>query len=140
MLCGDPREADSDAFFAGFDPGQVSPIASPDNLAFDRAGNLWIATDGMPNVIADRNDGVFAVPVDGPRKGFLRQFLSGVPGSEVASLILNTNENALFVSIQHPGEGGVFEEPASRFPNGDMPRPTVVAVSRTRAPWKIGQA
>ena len=27
---------------------KVSPIASPDNIAFDNAGNLWIATDGQP--------------------------------------------------------------------------------------------
>jgi secreted PhoX family phosphatase len=140
MLCGDPRVANSDAYFAGFDPSQVSPLACPDNLAFDRAGNLWIATDGMPNVISAFNDGIFACPTAGADRGYVRQFLSGVTGCEVASLVLNTNENALFVTIQHPGEGGTFERPTSRFPFGIMPRPTVIAVSRTRAPWKIGQA
>ncbi|MCB1018415.1 MAG: PhoX family phosphatase [Bryobacterales bacterium] len=140
MLCGDPADAATETYFAGFDPTKVSPIANPDNLAFDRAGNLWIATDGMPNVISGHNDGIFAVPVEGPERGFLRQFLSSVVGCETSSLIFNTAENALFVSIQHPGEGGTFEAPESHFPDGGAPRPTVIAVSRTRAPWKIGQA
>lgn len=141
VLCGDPRQEDFDGFFAGFDPSLVSPIANPDNLMFDRTGNLWIATDGMPRVIEDgRSDGIFACAVEGPEKGFIRQFLSAVPGAEVASLIVNSSENVLFAAIQHPGEGGTFEEPVSSFPDGSAPRPTVVGVSRVRAPWKIGQA
>ena len=140
MLCGDPRKADSGTYFAGFDPAEVSPIACPDNLSFDRSGNLWIATDGQPSVITGFNDAIFACPTAGPERGYVRQFLSSVVGCETASLIFNTSENALFVAIQHPGEGGTFEEPRSRFPDGGMPRPTVIGVSRTRAPWKIGQA
>ena len=45
------------------DQGQ-SPISCPDNVAFDRAGNLWISTDG--NALGS-NDGLFAVAARGPR-------------------------------------------------------------------------
>ena len=139
MLCGDPNNPEHGTFFAGFDQTRVSPIASPDNLFFDRRGNLWIATDGMPNTLPG-NDAVMAVPTDGSERGYLRQFLSGVPGCEVASLVMNSQDTALFVTIQHPGEGGTFEEPISTFPDGRQPvRPTVVAVTKTSGPnFRIG--
>jgi hypothetical protein len=139
LVCGDPDVAEQETYFAGFDPGQVSPIGCPDNVAFDRRGNLWIATDGMPSVLPG-NDGIFAVPTEGPDRGYLRQFLSGVKGCEVAALVLNRQNNTLFVAIQHPGEGGTYEEPISNFPDGGVPnRPTVVAVTKTTGPdFRIG--
>ena len=78
LLCGTPaiQPVDSPApilnaeatYFGGFDHSQVSPISSPDNIAFDRKGNLWIATDGQPTTFG-MNDGVFAVPVEGEQRG-----------------------------------------------------------------------
>ncbi|HYO33540.1 MAG TPA: PhoX family phosphatase, partial [Nocardioidaceae bacterium] len=44
LVCGDPDAPET--YFAGFDKDLVSPISCPDNVAFDGAGNLWIATDG----------------------------------------------------------------------------------------------
>lgn len=139
MLCGDPSVPEQEAFFAGFDPSRVSPIGCPDNINFDRRGNLWIATDGMPSVLPG-NDGVFAVPTAGSDRGYLRQFLSGVQGCEIASLIINRQNNTLFVAVQHPGEGGTYEEPISGFPDGGAPnRPTVVAVTKASGPdYRIG--
>ncbi|MEO8082607.1 MAG: PhoX family phosphatase [Ardenticatenales bacterium] len=128
LLCGDP--ADPETYFAGFDKSHVSAIASPDNLTFDAAGNLWIATDGQPDTLGIR-DGLYVVPTDGPRRGAVRQFLSSVPGSEVTGPCFSPDGTALFVAIQHPGEGGTFEAPASRWPDGDgPPRPSVIAVRR----------
>lgn len=129
MLCGEPGVATDGTFFAGFDPSQVSPISSPDNIAFDQQGNLWIATDGQINTFR-KNDGVFVVPTAGPQRGFLRQFLSGIPGGEVASLVLSPDNRTLFASIQHPGEGSTYDSPTSTFPDGGKPRPAVVAVRK----------
>jgi hypothetical protein len=70
MLCGDPSVAAQGTYFAGWQ-GSVSPISSPDNIAFDRAGNLWIATDGQINTFR-RNDGIFVVPTAGSQRGNLR--------------------------------------------------------------------
>jgi hypothetical protein len=139
MLCGDPNVPEQETYFAGFDQSQVSPIGCPDNVAFDRRGNLWIATDGLPSVLPG-NDGIFAVPTDGSDRGYLRQFLSGVKGCEVAALIINRQNNTLFVAIQHPGEGGTVEEPISNFPDGGgLVRPTVVAVTKANGPdFRIG--
>jgi secreted PhoX family phosphatase len=128
ILCGDPANPDDDVFFAGFDPALVSPISSPDNLIFDNTGNLWISTDGQPSTF-EKNDGVYAVPVEGPQRGYVRQFLSGVPGGEMASLIFTPNNHTLFCSVQHPGEGSVIENPSSTWPDGTTPpRPSVIAV------------
>jgi len=127
MLCGNPSVAADGAFFAGFDPSRVSPISSPDNITFDRQGNLWIATDGQIGTFR-MNDGVYVVPTAGPERGFLRQLLSGVPGGEVASLALGADDRYLFVSIQHPGEGSTLANPTSSFPDGAAPRPAIVVV------------
>jgi secreted PhoX family phosphatase len=129
VLCGDPENAAHGAYFAGFPPDQVSPVACPDNLDFDDAGNLWIATDGQPNARDfGQNDGVFAVPTEGSDRGFLRQFLSAVPHAEVASLKISGDQKSLFVSIQHPAEGTGLDTPSSTWPDGDFPRPSVISV------------
>lgn len=128
MICGDPAK-DAGTYFAGFDQSLVSPISSPDNITFDRRGNLWIATDGQTSTFK-KNDGVYAVPVSGPERGYNRQFLSGVPGGECASLVFSDNDDTLFVSIQHPGEGTTLENASSHFPDGREPRPTVIFVRK----------
>jgi secreted PhoX family phosphatase len=131
MLCGDPANpADEPTYFAGFDPSQVSAISCPDNVTFDRRGNLWIATDGQIGTF-NRNDGIFAVPVEGEDRGFVRQFLSGVPGGECASLAFTPDDQTLFVSIQHPAEGSTIMAPTHRWPDGTEPLPTVIAVRKT---------
>jgi hypothetical protein len=138
MLCGDPSAAADGAYFAGFDPSRVSPISSPDNITFDKQGNLWIATDGQTGTFG-KNDGIYAVPTEGPERGFLRQLLSGVPGGEVASLAFGSNDRYLFVSIQHPAEGSTLTNLTSTFPDGDIPRPTVVVVENTDGSRVIGR-
>jgi secreted PhoX family phosphatase len=148
ILCGDPatQPVDSPAptlgaeatYFGGFDHSQVSALSSPDNITFDRRGNLWIATDGQPTTFG-MNDGIFAVPVEGQERGFLRQFFSGIPGGEVASLHFGALDQSLFVSIQHPGEPGTgpnsanssFETPTSVWPDDHTPpRPSVVVITK----------
>ena len=149
LLCGNPtvQPVDSPAptvgaeatYFGGFDHSQVSALSSPDNITFDRHGNLWIATDGQPTTFG-MNDGIFAVPVEGEERGFLRQFFSGAPGGEVASLHFGALDHSLFVSIQHPGEPGTgpnsanskFETPTSVWPDGHTPpRPSVIVVTKS---------
>jgi secreted PhoX family phosphatase len=129
LLCGDPTA--NDTYFAGFDKSKVTMISSPDNITFDKQGNMWITTDGQPGTI-QKNDGVYVVPVDGEERGYVRQFLSSVVGSETTGPELTPNNETLFVSIQHPGEGGTFASPVSHFPDGnDTPRPSVVAITKT---------
>jgi len=139
MLCGDPENPDDGSFFAGFPQDQVSKIANVDNLAFDNEGHMLLATDGQPRTIGI-NDGIFYCPVDGPTRGWNRQFLSSVVGCECASVVLNNQNNLMLVSIQHPGEGGTRAEPISTFPDGPgtVNRPSLIGVWRNQAPYKMG--
>lgn len=126
LLCGDPK--DESTFFADFSKDKVSPISSPDNITFDLAGNLWIATDGQPEAL-EYKDGLFAVPVDGPERGYLRQFFAAVPGAEVCGPEFTPDNTTLFLALQHPGEGGTYGEPVTSWPGeSGPPRPSVIAI------------
>lgn len=126
MLCGD--HSDASTYFAGFPKDRVSAISWPDNITVDMAGNLWISTDGQPRTL-EINDGLYAVPVAGPERGCLRQFFSAVTGAEVSGPIFTPDNTSLFMAIQHPGEGGTFEQPITHWPDGaGAPRPALVVI------------
>lgn len=128
LVCGDPN--DPNTYYGGFDKSQVSPITSPDNLAFDSEGNLWITTDSSEAL--GHNDGLYLVPLDGDERGHVRQFLSVPRGAEACGPVIE--DDLMLVSAQHPGEldGASADKPASHWPDGgdSQPRPSVVAVWR----------
>ncbi|MDT7724166.1 MAG: uncharacterized protein QOI21_742 [Actinomycetota bacterium] len=128
LVCGDPKAADT--YFGGFPKEQVSPISCPDNVAFDSRGNLWISTDG--NALG-ANDGLFSVPVEGPERGNVKQFLSVPVGAETCGPVVT--DHLVLVAVQHPGENAVNSgNPTSHWPDGGatQPRPAIVSV------WKKG--
>ncbi|WP_414936654.1 PhoX family protein [Amycolatopsis sp. cmx-11-51] len=131
LVCGDP--ASPDTYFAGFPKDQVSPISSPDNVAFDKHGNLWISTDSAGAL--GINDGLYSVPLEGRNRGELKLFLTVPRGAETCGPIVE--EKIVTVCVQHPGEvdGANADRPASHWPDGgeNQPRPSVVAV------WKPGR-
>lgn len=136
LLCGDPAGI-AQTYFAGYPKELVSPISCPDNVAFDGEGNLWISTDGAPSTIR-RNDGLFKVPLEGPERGRVQQFLSVPRDAETCGPIIRDDEGMVFVAVQHPGEDGTFDAPNSLFPDygssepgaAAAPRPSVVQVWR----------
>jgi len=148
LLAGDPRNAQAkfltraeevlpdrlsreDVFYGGYtDRSQVSPIACPDNLGFDPHGRLWIVTDADEKLIG--NNGCFVVPTHGPDRGLLKQVMSAPVGAEVCGCEFTPDGTTLFLSIQHPGEGGTVDKPISHWPDGQgLPaRSAVIAVSR----------
>ena len=119
----------------------MSPISCPDNVAFDSVGNLWISTDGQPSAIT-LNDGLFKVPLAGPERGRVQQFLAVPAGAETCGPVIHDRDGSVFVAVQHPGEDGTYATPQSYFPDyvpsgspagrGDFagPRPSVVQVTR----------
>jgi secreted PhoX family phosphatase len=126
ILAGLPT--DESTYFAGYDKSKVSPIATPDNIVFDLAGNAWVATDGAPSAIK-LNDGLFAIPVAGSERGHVQQFFSSVAGSEVCGPEFTPDNRTLFLAIQHPGEGGTFDKPISTWPDRQgLPRPSVITI------------
>ncbi|HET6408885.1 MAG TPA: PhoX family phosphatase [Chthoniobacteraceae bacterium] len=132
ILCGDPADPTYETYYGGFDQSLVSPLAAPDNLVFDEQGVCWIATDGLQNALVG-NDGIFAVPTEGPERGHIRQFMSCPLEGEICGPEFNPDHTSLFVGIQHPGEGGTFANPRSTWPDGPghLPRPSVIVVQKT---------
>ncbi|GAA5144576.1 PhoX family phosphatase [Pseudonocardia eucalypti] len=127
LVCGDP--AAPDTYYGGFDKTQVSPISCPDNVDFDSHGNLWISTDG--NALKS-NDGLFVVPLEGPERGHVKQFLTVPIGAETCGPVVM--DSFVLVSVQHPGEtdDASADKPSSHWPDGgtSQPRPAVVCVTR----------
>ncbi len=123
--------AAADTYFAGYpNKSEVSHVQCPDNLGIDPQGRLWIVTDsdnpGHPN------NGCFVVPVTGPDRGRLQQLASGPVGCEVCGCEFTPDGRTLFLTIQHPGEGGTLEKPRSHWPdgNGAPARAALLAIER----------
>jgi secreted PhoX family phosphatase len=80
---------------------------SPDGLAFDSFGRMWIQTDG-----SYANSGDFAgmgnnqMLVADPMTKEIRRFLVGPAGCEVTGITWTPDRKTMFVNIQHPGEIG----------------------------------
>ena len=128
LVCGDPGAPET--YFAGYPKDRVSPISCPDNVTFDPAGNLWVSTDG--NALGS-NDGLFRVPVEGPERGHVEQFLTVPVAAETCGPLITRDGRSVFVAVQHPGEadGSTFESPASTWPHTHTcPRPAVAVAYR----------
>jgi secreted PhoX family phosphatase len=118
--------------------GRHSGLACPDNLAFDRRGNLWVACDiassrlGRDPYQAFGNNGLFMVPTTGPGAGQAYQFASGPTDCELTGPWFSANDQTLFLSVQHPGGNSPsLERLSSHWPHGgrELPRPGVVAIT-----------
>ncbi|MFW5472999.1 PhoX family protein [Knoellia sp. CPCC 206450] len=130
LVAGNPD--DPQTFFNGYDKSEVSPISCPDNVAFDREGNLWISTDGMPGTL-NYCDALYVMPLEGAEKGRLQQFLSVPVGAETCGPVI-LGPDSVMVAVQHPGEVGNAspDNVVSHFPyRGDgQPRPSVIHAYR----------
>ncbi|SEJ94970.1 hypothetical protein SAMN05444007_10993 [Cribrihabitans marinus] len=102
-------------------PGNM--FNSPDGMAFDSAGLVWIQTDGD-----DSNEGEFAgqgnnqMLAGDPVTGEIARFMTGPNGCEVTGLAWSADRRSMFVGIQHPG---------GSWPDGTgLPRSSVIVVKR----------
>lgn len=127
-----PGQLDADStYFAGYPhAADLSPIGSPDNVGFDPDGNLWLVTDGAQPT--GGNNGCWVCPTSGPARGRLQQFMSGPVGAEICGCQFTPDGETLFLSIQHPGEGGSIAHPRSHWPDGGdtQPRSSVIAIRK----------
>ena len=87
-------------------------FANPDNLAFDRAGNLWMLTDRSSASSSSDvfgNNSCWLFPASGPAKGQAFPFAMGPMECELCGVCFDhpnkgEGESTLFLAVQHPGE------------------------------------
>ena len=103
---------------------------SPDGLAFDAAGRLWIQTDGnysnSGNFAGQGNNSMLCAD---PKTREIRRFLVGPKECEVTGIAFTPDHKTMFVNIQHPGETG---KGASHWPDGGntLPRSATVIITK----------
>jgi len=123
VMAGNP-EVHDDAH-AGSDnvtPGNM--FNSPDGMAFDSAGIVWIQTDGKDSNTGDfKGMGNNQMLAGDPVTGEIARFLTGPKGAEVTGLAWSADRRAMFVGIQHPD--APFPDGADR-----LPRSSVIVVTR----------
>jgi secreted PhoX family phosphatase len=133
IRCGDPANPEHNALY----PASVSTdgwLATPDNVAFDSKGHMWIATDGAGGT-GGFADGLWACEAEGPDRGKTRHFFRVPVGAEMCGPSFTPDDSALFVAVQHPGhgKGSSYEKPLTRWPDfadAMPPRPSIVVITR----------
>lgn len=133
--CG--TEFSSSVFLSG---GVETGFACPDNLAFDRNGNLWFVSDiagyamHQAPYIPFKNNGLFLVPSYGADAGKIIQVASAPTDAEFTGPVFSPDSKTLFLSVQHPGEETKsLDAFTSHFPDGgnNMPCSAVIAIAGT---------
>jgi len=144
FVFGSDAAGDADTNLSGLD--EFNQFASPDGLAFDPRGILWIQTDnGAEEVTAYTNDQMLAVipssltdaegnldTINSKNQGELRRFFVGPNGSEVTGFTITADYSTMFVSIQHPDNWPNSSNAAEVTPVGMnvRPRSSVVVIRK----------
>lgn len=129
-------------------------FSSPDNLVFDKAGNLWIVTDISSGTLNDptrpqafhANNAVFMIPAGQEAGAATAYRFANMPvQSEGTGPYFTPDEQTLFVNVQHPGENSSGDPSStasysSYWPKGSKtternptkPIPATVAITKVR--------
>jgi hypothetical protein len=99
-------------------------FSSPDGLAFDAAGRLWIQTDYDDIEPAMHSMGCNQLLCADPRTREVRRFLVGPRGCEITGLAWSPDGKVMWVNIQHPGISFPASDGKSR------PRSTTMLITR----------
>ncbi|MCM2527528.1 PhoX family phosphatase [Shewanella algae] len=140
FLFGSPADGDDATNLSGLT--ELNQLASPDGLAFDARGILWIQTDnGAKEVTEHTNDQMLAIVpskmVDGDGKPLtvtadnqteLKRFFVGPNGCEVTGFAISPDYTSVFANIQHPGNWPVSANAAEETPIGTSIRPRAATV------------
>ncbi|MNL25386.1 hypothetical protein D3C87_1468660 [compost metagenome] len=125
----------SEVFLNG---GELTGFACPDNICFDRKGNLWITTDiadydlGTGDYKAFGNNGLFYIPLSGSDAGKAFRFAVAPKEAELTGPCFSEDGKTLFLSVQHPGANTTdIKNVTSHWPEGgkSIPRSAVVTIT-----------
>lgn len=140
FVFGSPANGDADTNRSSLT--ELNQFASPDGLAFDPRGILWIQTDnGADEVTSYTNDQMLAVVpskltdengtqevIGAENQAELKRFFVGPNGCEVTGFTISPDYKSLFVNIQHPGNWPYSNNAAEETPAGMTLRPRAATV------------
>jgi len=118
--------------------GTDSGISCPDNLVFDKNGNLWVTNDiagknmNHGEYKTFKNNGLYFIPTSGTSAGKVFQIASAPHGAELTGPCFSPDHKELFLSVQHPGENATdLQNLTSNWPNkkNELPQSCVVKIS-----------
>jgi hypothetical protein len=135
ILAGDPAKDGSGAMYG---EGSEAWFSSPDNVAIDPAGRLWISSDqGGAQAANNIPDGMYCCDLEGAGRAVVKFFFACPKGAEMCGPEFTPDGRTLFVAPQHPGEAdgfvSTFENPDTRWPDfadGMPPRPSIVVITK----------
>ncbi|WP_318446296.1 PhoX family protein [Photobacterium leiognathi] len=144
FVFGSPSNGDEETNRSGLT--DLNQFASPDGLAFDQRGIMWIQTDnGADEVEEYTNDQMLAVVpsqlldsddnqtvVSSANQADLKRFFVGPNGCEVTGFTISPDYTSLFVNIQHPSNWPYSDNAAEAAPGGTevRPRSSTVVIRR----------
>lgn len=128
LLAGEPegaRDADGKSVPAHL-TGTINgdSFSSPDGLAFDADGRLWIQTDYGDEEPAMQAMGTNQLLCADPRTREVRRFLVGPRGCEITGIAWSPDYRAMWVNVQHPELSFPASDGQSR------PRSSTVLITR----------
>lgn len=149
FVFGSNADADADTNRSGLTA--LNQLASPDGIAFDDRGILWIQTDngidgGRNNAVAKAtNDQMLAVipaalkadagtgpAINKSNQAELRRFFVGPNEAEITGFAYTPDFTSIFLNIQHPVNWPAYDnDDATALPSGKVrPRSSTVVIRK----------
>ncbi|MEZ9234780.1 PhoX family phosphatase [Shewanella sp. 10N.286.52.A9] len=135
FVFGAPTDADEETNISGLN--DLNQFASPDGLAFDQRGIMWVQTDNgadeveeytndqmlaiVPSTLVDEDDNQQVVSADNQSE--LKRFFVGPNGCEVTGFAITSDYSTVFANIQHPSNWPYSSNAAEETPAGMTLRP-----------------
>lgn len=116
--------------------GEKAGFSCPDNMVFDKSGNLWFTSDIAGDKIGKDpyktygNNSLYVFIRSGKNAGEVIRVASAPVEAEFTGPCFSPDYKTLFLSVQHPGElSKSLDQLTSHWPDGGIPKSSVVTIT-----------